>query len=464
VTNGTIQSGTALLNNHPIRVIEQQVTYMANGAVYATALFTNVLWNGTGSAVTLPPAPDAAFTGWFFSDGVTEFTGGNIATNCDLIVYTVFSAGADFDLGGVIYTNVREQAVGTFKTDDGGFDYETAVVKITLDMGDGSPVTYDGKLVLNDDGSYTVILVGPVDEKFIGGEVTMTVKVNDAESSGPVNVVKGPSVVLDDDIFTDSETVGTIHFDPENEGDLGITNNAPVDIVVDMGGGVTNNVTGYLVDNEDVTFTIVVDDEDGLPEGGTIVGIVVNPDAVPPTELPAGSEVGSGGECGECKCEEGCECGCDEGGECACGGGGEEGEGGGDGTITKRTDYRVRVTAIDVDPVSMDVSLEWDITPFVSGSIVTNKTQIRFADVLGSPSYTVSQWYDLRDEARVTRMHDIDSAHGGIAVTAKAASPLTAHAATVPGKYLRDFRQEYRGSSDETAGFFYVIVNGALKE
>ncbi|MCL1921308.1 MAG: hypothetical protein FWG50_09580 [Kiritimatiellaeota bacterium] len=85
-----------------------------------------------------------------------------------------------------------------------------------------------------------------------------------------------------DDLDTGSPDIGDLIPPP---GTPGVTNGAPVIIVIviDNGDGTTttNNVTGYLEgdDNTDGPYTIVIDDEGGLPEGdGTITNIIVNPE------------------------------------------------------------------------------------------------------------------------------------------------------------------------------------------
>jgi len=120
-------------------------------------------------------------------------------------------------------------------------------------------------------------------------------------------------------------------------------------------------------------------------------------------------------------------------------------------------DYRVMVTAIEVDPETMDVRLEWDVTPFVPGSVVIEKTQIRFADTLSDSDYGLSAWLDLRNNALRTAVEGDE-----IGVTVKTAN--VTHAATILGAYIADFKLAHRDTDDETCGFFYVIVNGVLKE
>ena len=120
-------------------------------------------------------------------------------------------------------------------------------------------------------------------------------------------------------------------------------------------------------------------------------------------------------------------------------------------------DHRVRVTAIAVDPVTMDVTLEWDVTPFVPGSIVIADTKICFSDTLSDSTYGVSAWHDLRNGTMRAVI-----GHAEIGVSVKTAD--VTHAATIPGAYIADFKEEFRGTDDEAAGFFYVIVNGVLKE
>ncbi|MCL1921081.1 MAG: leucine-rich repeat protein [Kiritimatiellaeota bacterium] len=198
----------------------------------------------------------------------------------------------DLTPGTVIYTEVKEQGVGTFTpVDDESFDYETAVVVINLDNGTIS-TNYPGYLIPDGDGGYTVVLVGPVDPDLIGTDVDMTITVNGVDYPAVVDVVQGPKVVLNDPVLTDEKDIGKIVFDPENEGDLGVTNGAPVVVVIELpGGGGTIEVPGTLVDVDGDLVIRIDENEPDLPEGGVIIGVIVNPEADIPADLPAGGAV-----------------------------------------------------------------------------------------------------------------------------------------------------------------------------
>jgi len=120
-------------------------------------------------------------------------------------------------------------------------------------------------------------------------------------------------------------------------------------------------------------------------------------------------------------------------------------------------DYRVMITAITVDPVTMDVTLAWDVTPFEAGSVEIGKTKILYSDTLSDPVYTVSQWMNLCASTRVVGD-----------VTLSVATANVTHAGVILGDYLSFLRGgmlvPLRTTGSDNCGFFTVIVNGVLKE
>jgi len=143
-----------------------------------------------------------------------------------------------------------------------------------------------------------------------------------------------------------------------------------------------------------------------------------------------------------------------------------------DGTIDiagkKAQPYRVMVTAIDVNPVTMDVTLEWCVTNALDSgtwkrltSVDKDLTEIRYAETLEDPGYAVNGWLDLRADAKSR-----NSGAEAIPVTPKDAAT---HTAVILKGQMDDFNKFVRnvpggGVQDPDRGFFYVIVHGVLAE
>ncbi|MCL1920280.1 MAG: leucine-rich repeat protein [Kiritimatiellaeota bacterium] len=100
-----ILAGSAILDNNPLRVIEQEITYEVGSAVYATALYTNsVLANLiSGNKVTPiinpapppPSIPDMYFAGWVDASGA-DFDNVTVVGTSDFTVYAVFDDLPEF--------------------------------------------------------------------------------------------------------------------------------------------------------------------------------------------------------------------------------------------------------------------------------------------------------------------------------------------------------------------------------
>jgi hypothetical protein len=117
--------------------------------------------------------------------------------------------------------------------------------------------------------------------------------------------------------------------------------------------------------------------------------------------------------------------------------------------------HRVLVTAIVVD-ADMNVTLDWDVTAFES--VILEDTQIHFTETLASESSPL--WIDLRE---ATRLRDFNGDVDIGVVPLGLVGGKVIHSATIPAGYVSALRTA-RVGSDLPHAFFYVVVNGVLKD